>query len=130
MLLFQGPEELDIDEKKGLDPDLWIEGPDKVREPDHLTRLALVESILLLCCGGRKNREQLRLERVYIILKWADMVEEHEDVSAQIEECVQFLRRDEEGTAEGSSDKMVADAYLRPTTAANVGATENFDDVD
>jgi hypothetical protein len=127
---FAGPEELDIEEKQGLDPDLWLEGPDKQREPDRLTRLLLVESILLLCASGRKSREQLRLERVYVILKLADMVEEHEDVSAQIEQCVQFLRRDEDGTAEGSSDQFVADAYRKLSTARNVGAGENFDDVD
>ena len=125
-----GPEELDVEEKQGLDPDLWLEGPDKRRETDHLTRLSLVEAILMLLCTGRKSREQLRLERVYVILKWADMVEEHEDVSAQICECVQFLRRDEEGTEEGSSDKFVSDAYRKPTTSHNVGASEDFDDVD
>lgn len=125
-----GPEELDIDEKKGLEPDLWLEGPDKKREVDHYTRLFLVESILLLCASGRKSREQLRLERVYVILKWADMSEEHEDVSEQINECVQFLRRDEEGTTEGSSDKFVHESYNKPTKAIQVGINEDFDDVD
>lgn len=125
-----GPEELDLDEKKGLDPDLWLEGPDKVREPDPTTRLFLVESILLLCASGRKSRETLRLERVYVILKWADMVEEKEEVSERINECVQFLRRDEEGTPEGSSDAMIEKA-LKPTTALEITMkNENYDDVD
>lgn len=100
-----GPEELDLDEKKGLDPDLWLEGPEKAREPNSTTRLFLVETLLLLCASGRKSRETLRLERVYVILKWADMVEEKEEVSERINECVQFLRRDEEGTEEGSRDR-------------------------
>jgi len=128
-----GPEELDVEEKQGLDPDLWLEGPDKKREPDHTTRLYLVESILLLCASGRKSREQLRLERVYVILKWADMVEEFEDVSEQINECVQFLRRDEAGTEEGSSDKFVQDAYRKMTAKSPqeaVGSSMNFDAVD
>ena len=134
-----GPEELDVDEKRGLDPDLWLEGPDKRREPDHATRLALVEAVLLLCATGRAARETLRLERTYVILKWADMVEEHEDVSERIDDCVQFLRRDEEGTAEGSSDQRVADAYFRkPTAARQIGAAaaadgdgdDDFDGVD
>lgn len=125
-----GPEELDLDEKKGLDPDLWLEGPDKVREPDPTTRLFLVESILLLCASGRKSRERLRLERVYVILKWADMVEEKEEVSERINECVQYLRRDEEGTPEGSSDAMVEEA-LKPSTALEITMkSENYDDVD
>ena len=125
-----GPEELDVEEKQGLDPDLWLEGPDKKREPDHWTRLFLVESILLLCASGRKSREKLRLEKVYTILKWADMVEEKEDVSERVYECVNFLRRDEEGTEEGSSDKLVAEAYKKPSAARTVGLVEDFDDVD
>ena len=129
-----GPEELDVEEKKGLHPDLWLEGPDKVREPDHFTRLFLVESILVLCASGRASRERLRLERVYVILKWADMVEEHEDVSEMINECVQYLRRDEEGTEEGSSDKFVADFYAKasPHTvgAGNQDDDDDFDAVD
>ena len=125
-----GPEELDLDEKKGLDPDLWLEGPDKVRDPDFTTRLYLVESILLLCASGRKSRETLRLERVYVILKWADMVEAKEEVSERINECVQFLRRDEEGTPEGSSDKLVEEA-LKPSAAVEITMlNEDYDDVD
>ena len=57
-------------------------------------------------------------------------MEEHEDVSASIYECVQFLRRDEEGTAEGSSDKMVADAYRKPLVSGQVGAVEDLEDLD
>jgi len=132
-----GPEELDVDEKRGMDPDLWLQGPDKVREPDHWTRILLVEAILLLCASGRKSRQRLRLERTYVILKLADMVEENEDVSERIDECVQFLRRDEEGTVEGSSDRMVEEALTKTRlalpvscTARQVGANEDYDDVD
>ena len=71
-----GPEELDLEEKKGLDPDLWLEGPDKVREPNWTTRLYLVEALLLLCASGRQSRETLRVARTYVILKWAEMVED------------------------------------------------------
>lgn len=124
-----GPEDLDPDEKVGLDPDLWLEGPDKEREIDSTTRQFLVESVLLLCASGRKSRETLRLQRAYVVLKYADMVEEEESISERINECVQFLRRDEQGTEEGSSDKMVADAYYRkPARATVIG--ENLDDVD
>lgn len=134
-----GPEELDVDEKRGLDPDLWLEGPDKVREPDKWTRLYLVESILLLCASGRQSRETLRLARTYVVLKWADMVEEEEDVSERINECVQYLRRDEEGTYDGHSDdfvnaqvgnKAAAKALPMSTSAATVGKDTNYDDVD
>lgn len=126
-----GPEELDVDEKRGLDPDLWLEGPDKVREPDHFARLYLVESLLLLCATGRKSRETIRLAKTYVILKWADMVEEQEDVSERINECVQYLRRDEQGMPEGSSDELVEKAFLpvSSSSAETVGSLD-FDDVD
>mmetsp|Transcript_324 Transcript_324/g.455 ORF Transcript_324/g.455 Transcript_324/m.455 type:complete len:445 (+) Transcript_324:123-1457(+) len=136
-----GPEELDVDEKRGMDPDLWLEGPDKVRESDQVTRLLLVEAILMLCATGRKPRESIRLQKTYIILKMMDMVEESEEISERINECVQFLRRDEEGTAEGSSDNFVEDAYASngkylalpaPSAAHQIGAQSNddYDDVD
>jgi len=137
-----GPEELDVDDKSGLDPDLWLEGPDKVREDDRVTRLLLVEALLLLCASGRRGREELRLQRVYVILKFADMVEECEEVNDRIEECVQFLRRDEEGTQEGSSDVFVDDAYTgnkkllalpAPSAADEIRSStdeEEYDDVD
>ena len=79
-----GPEELDYDDKQGLPVDLWMEGPDKLREPDHITRLFLVEAILFLLSTGRASRNTMRLQRTYVILKIADLVEEMEDVSAVI----------------------------------------------
>jgi hypothetical protein len=125
-----GPEELDVDEKRGLDPDLWLEGPDKVREPDHLTRLYLIESILLLCASGRKSRDTIRVARTYVILKWADMVEEHEDVSERIDECVQYLRRDEAGTHEGSSDELVEKTVKALPGSASAAPFEGLTDYD
>jgi hypothetical protein len=79
-----GPEALDLEDKQGLHVDLWMEGPDKVREPDHMTRLFLVESILLLLSTGRASRQTMRLQRTYVVLKMADLVEEQEDVSSLI----------------------------------------------
>ena len=134
-----GPEELEVDEKRGMDPDLWLEGPDKVRETDQVTRILLVEAILLLCATGRRSRESLRLQKTYTILKLLDMVEESEEVSERINEIVQFLRRDEEGTEEGSSDRFVDEAYNQkflalpaPSASEQIGAKNNadYDDVD
>jgi len=105
-----GPEELDPDDKIGLDPDLWLEGPDKVRESDEATRQCLVEAVLLLLASGRRAREFVRKQKTYVILKMADMVEESEGVSESINECVQYLRRDEEGCEEGASDRQVEEA--------------------
>jgi Domain of unknown function (DUF383)/Domain of unknown function (DUF384) len=114
-----GPEELDIDERQGLDPDLWLSGPDKHRESDQLCRLWLVQAILALLSTGRRSREFLRLQRAYVVLKYADMVEERVDVSECIAECVNYLRRDEHGTDVGSSDRLVRDAYRTPSSASS-----------
>lgn len=126
-----GPEELDMDEKIGMDPDLWLSGPDKEREYDTITRQNLVEAILLLCASGRQSRQTLRLARTYVVLKYADMVEESETVSERINECVQYLRRDEEGTEEGSSDRMVEEhiSKLQPSSKIT-GEPVDYDDID
>ena len=132
-----GPEELDDFEKKGMDPDLYLDGPDKVREPIQTTRLLLVEAILLLCASGRKSRESLRVKRTYVVIKLADMAEESEDVSEVIGDCVQYLRRDEFGTTEGSSDRFIEDfgkekltLPLSTTAQIEVDVDEDYDDVD
>jgi len=136
-----GPEELDIGEKRGMDPDLWLEGPDKVREPDEVTRILLVEAILLLCASGRRWRKVIRVQKTYVVLKMMDMSEESEEVSEKINECVQYLRRDEEGTEEGSSDRLVDEfvsvggkmlALPAPSASEQVGGKkdEDYDEVD
>jgi len=113
LTLLAGPEELTIDEKVGLDPDYWLSGSQKVREPDALVRLYVAEALLLLMASGRRARETLRERRTYVIIKLADMVEENEEVSERLLECVQYLRRDEEGTDEGSSDRRAYESYAR-----------------
>lgn len=131
-----GPEELSMDEKQGLDPDLWLQGPDKEREPDAATRKWLVECfLLLLSTGGPVARNTLRVDKTYVILKFADMVEEQEDISELIYDCVNYLRRDEYGTAEGSSDQLVDTAYSKLQSTQTVicagnETTKDFDNVD
>jgi hypothetical protein len=107
LMPLMGPEELELDDKKGMDPDLWLDGPDQVRDKDEATRLYCVESILALLATGRASRKTIRLAKTYTILKTCDLAEESEEVSDKISECVNFLRRDEEGAREGSSDKQV-----------------------
>ena len=123
-----GPEELDLQEKQGLDPDLWLAGPDKKREEDHLTRLFLVEAVLFLCTSGQNAREKLRKERIAVILKWADMVEEQEDVSERIGECMRLLGAMEATGVEATDTH--ASYQGRPVVAPKVGLDRNFDDVD
>jgi hypothetical protein len=119
LLPLAGPEELSIDEKVGLDPDYWLTGPSKVREPDGLVRQSLVEAILLLLASGRQYRDTLRQRRTYVIIKMADMVEENEEISERMNECVQYLRRDEEGEEEGSSDRKAYEVYAKGMVEKN-----------
>jgi hypothetical protein len=131
-----GPEELDMDEKKNMDPDLWLQGPDKEREIDEATRQHLVEALLLLCATGRSARKTLVRAKTYVIMKYADMVEESETISERIEECVQYLARDEEVTEEGNSDSMVEELATRkklkmlPSSQIGSHADVDYDDVD
>jgi hypothetical protein len=126
LLPLAGPEELSIDEKVGLDPDFWLLGPQKVREPDSLVRLYVTEALLLLLASGRRARETLRERRMYVIIKLADMVEENEEVSERMLECVQYLRRDEEGTEEGSSDRRAYEKYAKGLLDSNFEKNEGL----
>mmetsp|Transcript_36135 Transcript_36135/g.36367 ORF Transcript_36135/g.36367 Transcript_36135/m.36367 type:complete len:228 (-) Transcript_36135:381-1064(-) len=127
-----GPEELDLDDKIGLCADLWLSGPDKEREPHVDIRLLLVESILLLCGSGWQSRNTIRKQKAYVILKMADMVEEDEMIGSRIDDCVQYLRRDEAGTEEGSSDKLVPGLPIKPEPSRTLTSKVNddYDDVD
>lgn len=101
----------------------------KIREIDTITRLTLVETLLILCTHGRKVRESLRSYGAYYILKNVDLQEDDEDVSNKISDCVQFLRRDEDGMPEGSSD-AVALEIARERRRREKEAEEEFNDVD
>jgi len=93
-----GPEELTLEEKHGMNPDLWLEGSDKKRESDETTRLLLVQAILLLCKCGRNSKNWIKTQRGEVILTIANMTEESEQVSDSIEECLKYLQTDEEET--------------------------------
>jgi len=107
LMPLMGPEELSFDDKKGMDPDLWLDGPDQVRDIDEITRLYCVEGVLALLATGRASRKTIRMAKTYTVLKTCDLAEPSEEVSEKISECVNFLRRDEEGSKEGSSDRQV-----------------------
>jgi hypothetical protein len=133
-----GPEELTVEEKRGLDPNLWLEGPDKVREPDHLTRLYLVEAILFLAHSGRQAQETLRRERVPVVLTWAEMVEEYEDVSEKMAECLRLLQTNDRGSEEeerrrdeeSDPDSGAASWFGAPSAASQIDLRGSYDDVD
>ncbi len=146
LMPLMGPEELSFDDKKGMDPDLWLDGPDTVRDLDEITRLYCVESVLALLASGRASRKTIRIAKTYTVLKTCDLAEPSEEVSEKISECVNFLRRDEEGSREGSSDRQVYGeeeeederdrkkiaGLLEASPSATIAppSDEEFDDVD
>ncbi|OEU08182.1 hypothetical protein FRACYDRAFT_271785 [Fragilariopsis cylindrus CCMP1102] len=89
-----GPESLELNEKVNMDPDLWLQGPDQIRDLDSITRLYCVESILTLLATGRNSRQFMTVHQTYIVLKKCDAIEENEVVSDRIGECITLLRRD------------------------------------
>merc|ERR1712150_236133 len=63
---------------------------EKIREPCWETRLLLTDTILLLCTHSRSIREILRSRGMYYILRYADLMEEREEISDRILDCVQL----------------------------------------
>uniref|UniRef100_H3GFD9 Protein HGH1 homolog n=1 Tax=Phytophthora ramorum TaxID=164328 RepID=H3GFD9_PHYRM len=96
MYLLAGPEELDEDDKMGMNPIVYSQGNKKKREKDRLVRLAAVDCLLLLCTT-RNGRKELRRKKVYPIIREAHLVEPDEEIGDQIYKLVDFLIRDEEG---------------------------------
>merc|ERR1712166_544684 len=94
LLPLMGPESLTLQEKVNMDPDLWLQGPDQIRDLDSITRLYCVESILTLLATGRNSRTFITSNQTYIVLKKCDAIEENELVSDRIGECITLLRRD------------------------------------
>ena len=123
-----GPEGFDLDDKHGMDISWWIEGDLKVREQDVGTRAMLVEAILLICAHGRRAREILRTKKVYEVLKVLDLSEESEEISEKISECVQFLKRDEEGTPERPLTMAIENGDAAKSGV--IRSETNYDDVD
>lgn len=96
MVLLSGPEELDEDDKLGMNPVVYNQRNRKKREHDRLVRLAAVDCLLLLCTT-HAGRKLLRRKKVYPIIRNAHLVEADEEISDQIYKLVDFLIRDEEG---------------------------------
>ncbi|CAI5747455.1 unnamed protein product [Peronospora destructor] len=136
MVLLAGPEELDEDDKMGMNPIVYSQGNKKKREHDRLVRLAAVDCLLLLCttCTGRN---ELRRKKVYPIIRNAHLEEPDEEIGDQIYKLVDFLIRDEEGeepdwnevrTKSFAADQETktsgnGEVVLPPVTAAPLKAT-------
>ena len=120
---------IDLDDRVGMYPELWLAGDEKKREEDADVRLLIVECLLVLCASGRQNRKFMRSKQCYPILKMLDLVEESEEVSDQINECVQYLRRDEQGE-DGLVDEEMKKNMAAVSQIIRPKEGESYDDVD
>merc|ERR1719215_2262683 len=108
-----------------MDPDLWLQGPDQIRDLDSITRLYCVESILTLLATGRNSRQFMTSNQTYIVLKKCDAIEDNELVSDRIGECITLLRRDHDiNIQEGGSSTNEND------TNENNTNEDDIDDID
>lgn len=90
----------------------------------------LVETLLGLCASGRRNREYMRSKQTYPILKMLDLVEESEQVSEKISDCVNYVRRDEEGK-DGEVDKVIKENMEKVKQVIKpLDETVSYDNVD
>ncbi|KAI9922533.1 hypothetical protein PsorP6_002392 [Peronosclerospora sorghi] len=122
MVLLAGPEELDEDDKIGMNPIVYSQGAKKKREHDRWVRLAAVDCLLLLCTT-QNGRRVLRRKKVYPIVRNAHLVEPDEEVGEQIYKLVDFLIRDEEGEEPDLNElsaKLAADQETKTTEASGV----------
>ncbi|CEG43926.1 Uncharacterized conserved protein [Plasmopara halstedii] len=128
MVLLSGPEELDEDDKIGMNPIVYNQGDKKKREYDRLVRLNAVDCLLLLCTT-LNGRQVLRRKQVYPIIRNAHLVESDEEIGDQIYKLVDFLIRDEEGEEPNWDDvrtKSFADEIAEiapPNSAAQTHTT-------
>lgn len=125
-----GPEGFDIDDKVGMNPEFWLAGIDKKRDPEADIRHLLVEAILLLCACGRRARETLREKQVYAVIKVLDLSEENEEVSNKIDECVQYLMRDEEGEENTEPVRILEEHELTSSKVVKPKPGESYDSID
>jgi Domain of unknown function (DUF384) len=90
---------------EGMPDELQLLDPDKKRESDPKLRLALVETLVLLC-GTRQGRDRLREVKAYDVIKKLHLQEKDEDVSEMIERAVNMLMRDEEPEEEAEGQAV------------------------
>lgn len=87
--------ELTDKEKEGMDPILWMQGPDKQPDPEIDIQKMLLECLQLL---GQKRamREEMRKQKVYPICRNLDYLQEDEDISSIIYEIVNLTMGEED----------------------------------
>lgn len=84
-------------EKEGMDPLLWIQAENPLRqcEPEVDIIKMLMEGLILLC-QTRRIRQELRAKKVYVICRNHDYASEDDGVHDLMQEIVNFLERDED----------------------------------
>nr|ASF90222.1 hypothetical protein SPAR02212 [Bartheletia paradoxa] len=101
-----GPEEFDLEDQDALPPSVQFLPSTTKRERDPVLRLALVESLLLLCTT-LYGRENLRARGVYTVVKVAHTVEKDPKVAEAIHRLVNILMRSEPPASVSSLPEVI-----------------------
>ncbi|KAF9518969.1 hypothetical protein BS47DRAFT_1325043 [Hydnum rufescens UP504] len=128
LLPLAGSEEFDLDETDMLPPALQFLPSTKVRDPDPIIRLALLETLLLLCTT-RHGRACLRENGVYLIVRALHLVEQDERVSEHIVRLVNLLQREEETETEVDWEDVEGNASGPTKKSATVPQIDEDDGI-
>jgi hypothetical protein len=83
-------------EKKGMDPLIWLQAEDLGKRPDpDLDVVKMLLECLVLLCQRRVIRQTMRAKKVYPVVRNLDLFLEDEGVNDVVVQIVDFLVRDE-----------------------------------
>ena len=109
-------------EKKGMDPLVWMQAEDPNRRPDHnLDVVKMLLECIVLLCQRRVIRQELRAKKVYPVVRNLDLFLEDEGVNDVVVQIVDFLIRDEE---EGAEEERERGEQAERSTAQNNSKVE------
>mmetsp|Transcript_9046 Transcript_9046/g.13594 ORF Transcript_9046/g.13594 Transcript_9046/m.13594 type:complete len:383 (-) Transcript_9046:52-1200(-) len=112
-------------EKQGMDPILWMQGEEKIVEPELDIQKMLLECIILLC-QKRAMRDILRQKKAYYVVRNLDYAQDDSDISDTIYEIVNLLMGNEEplnDTAVSGSSKPTNDTAMSGSSKPEVTDT-------
>jgi hypothetical protein len=101
-------------EKKGMDPLVWMQAEDPHRRPEsNLDVVKMLLECIVLLCQRRVIRQELRAKKVYPVVRNLDLFLEDEGVNDVVVQIVDFVIRDEE---EGAEDQDPQTHFLKDST--------------
>ena len=108
-------------EKKGMDPLVWMQAEDPNRRPESdLDVVKMLLECIVLLCQRRVIRQELRAKKVYPVVRNLDLFLEDEGVNDVVVQIVDFVIRDEEEGAEEEGERGQKDSTTTQNTSRKV----------